>query len=348
MHTLPAHTGGVSVATGLDVALEGIPWGRAPVGLVTHDPARTGDGRAGRAALRERGADVRRLFSPEHGLDAAALDGAAVGDGTDALTGLPVVSLYGERQAPRPEDLQGIEALVIDLQDVGARCYTYQSTLVLALRAAAAAGLPVWVLDRPNPVTGLHVEGIRRRPEEESFVGQLPIPMRHGLTFGEIATWAGPPDLDLHVVRVRGWERHLWWDQTGLPWTPPSPAIPDPDTALAYLGTVLLEGTTWATGRGTEAPFRVVAGPEHPIRVDWSDRDAFRPVEYGIRLLERLCRERGGPSWQGSGRTLDLLFGSPDLRLALERGDALEPLIEQSREEGRAFAAETAASRLYP
>lgn len=336
------------VATGLDVALEDLPWGRAPVGLVTHDPARTGGGRPGRLALLERGADLRRLFTPEHGLDAAAREGAGVGDGTDPLTGLEVVSLYGERRAPGPEDLAGLEGLVVDLQDVGARCYTYQSTMILALRAAAAAGLPVWVLDRPNPVTGLHVEGIRRRPAQESFVGLLPIPMRHGLTLGEIAGWARVPGLDLHVVRARGWTRERWWDETGLPWSPPSPAIPDPDTALAYPGTVLLEGTTWATGRGTAAPFRVVAGPDHPVTVDWTDRDAFRPVAFGIRLLERLCRERGGPSWRDDGRTLDLLFGAPDLRLALERGEPLEPLIEQGAQEGRAFAAETAGCRLYP
>ncbi len=336
------------VATGLDLALEELPWGTAPVGLVTHDPARTGDGRPGRLALLQRGARVRRLFSPEHGLDATAREGAAVGDLTDALTGLPVVSLYGERRAPRPDDLAGLEGLVVDLQDVGARCYTYQSTMMLALRAAAEVGLPAWVLDRPNPVTGLHAEGIVRRPPEESFVGLLPVPMRHGLTLGEVATWACPEGLELHVVRARGWSRELWWDQTGLPWTPPSPAIPDPDTALAYLGTVLLEGTTWATGRGTGAPFRVVAGPDHPITVSWSDREAFRPVAEGIRLLERLCRERGRHSWSNGGRTLDLLFGSPELRLLLERGESVEPLVERGLEEGRAFAAATEECRLYP
>lgn len=338
----------MSVATGLDVALDELPWGMSPVGLLTHGPARTRDGRPGRQALLDRGARVRRLFSPEHGLDAAAHEGAAVGDATDPLTGLPVISLYGERQAPREEDLAGLEGLVIDLQDVGARCYTYQSTMILALRAAAEAGLPAWVLDRPNPVTGLHAEGILRRPEEESFVGLLPIPMRHGLTFGELATWARPEGLDLNVVPARGWSRELWWDQTGLPWSPPSPAIPDPDTALAYLGTVLLEGTTWATGRGTPAPFRVVAGPEHPITVAWSDREAFRPVAAGMRLLERLCRERGGPSWSNGGRWIDLLFGSPDLRLVLERGESVEPLVERGLEEGRAFAAATEGCRLYP
>lgn len=335
------------VATGLDVALEELPWGASPVGMLTHDPARTGGGRPGRVALLERGARIRRLFSPEHGLQAGAAAGVAVGDRPDPVTGLPVISLYGERRAPRAEDLAGLEGLVIDLQDVGARCYTYLSTMILSLRAAAEAGLPAWVLDRPNPVTGLHAEGILRRPEQESFVGLLPVPMRHGLTFGEIATWACPPGLDLRVVPARGWTRDLWWDQTGLPWTPPSPAIPDPDTALAYLGTVLLEGTTWATGRGTASPFRTVAGPDRPITISWQDRDAFRPVAAGVRLLERLSRTRG-PSWSQGGRWLDLLFGSPELRLVLERGDSVEPLIERGLEEGCAFAEATEGCRLYP
>ncbi|MGH7912674.1 MAG: exo-beta-N-acetylmuramidase NamZ family protein [Candidatus Dormibacteraceae bacterium] len=335
------------VATGLDVALESLPWGSAPIGLLTHGAARTGDGRPGRVAMQEAGAQVRRLFSPEHGLEAAELDGVAVGDGVDAPTGLPVVSLYGDRRRPRPEDLADLEGIVVDLQDVGARCYTYQSTMLLALRAAAQAGLPAWVLDRPNPITGRHAEGVVRQAEAASFVGLLPIPMRHGLTFRELATWACPPGLELSVVRLRGWAREMWWDQTGLVWTPPSPAIPDPDTALAYPGTVLLEGTTWATGRGTAAPFRVVAGPDQPISVSWEVRDTYRPVAAGIRLLERLCHERGGPSWAGRGRTLDLLYGGPGLRETLERGDAVEPLIELARFEGRRFEAATRSCHLY-
>lgn len=336
-----------AVQPGVDVAGERLPWGGAPIGLLTHAPARTADGRPGRQALLAAGADVRRLFSPEHGLEAAALDGAPVEDGRDPLTGRPVVSLYGARQAPRPEDLDGLEGLVVDLQDVGARCYTYLSTMVLTLRAAAEAGLPAWVLDRPNPVTGRFAEGILRRDAETSLVGLLPIPLRHGLTFGELATWACPPGLDLTVVRMRGWSRERWWDGTDLPWVPPSPAITDPDTALAYLGTVLLEGTPWATGRGTAAPFRVVAGPEAPITVGWDDRDAYRPVAAGVRLLARLCAERGVPDWRAGGRTLDLLFGSPDLRETLDRGAPVEPLIERGAEEGARFEREAVWCHLY-
>lgn len=335
-----------TVQTGLERALEHVPFQDARVGLVTHRAAVTGEGVPGRRALLERGARIVRLFSPEHGLESAAREGVPVADATDALTGLPVISLFGGRRQPIPEDLEGLEGLVVDLQDVGARCYTYLSTMILVMEAATAARLPVWVLDRPNPITGQHAEGICRRPGFESFVGHLPIPMRHGLTFGELASWARPPGLDLHVVTMQGWRRGMWWDCTGLPWVRPSPAIPDADTALAYPGTVLLEGTDWSDGRGTPHPFVVVAGPENPIEIGWEDRDRFRPVAEGIRLLQRLC-ERDGPRWRGNGRTLDILFGSDALRVTLEAGESVEPLVEDAAREGAAFATATEAHRLY-
>jgi uncharacterized protein YbbC (DUF1343 family) len=218
--------------------------------------------------------------------------------------------------------------------------------MILAMEAAAEAGLPVWILDRPNPVGGVHVEGILRRMGFESFIGQLPIPMRHGLTFAEIASWARPEGLELHQVPMRGWRRDMWWDQTGRPWAVPSPAIPDADTALAYLGTVLLEGTDWSEGRGTPHPFRVVAGPEDPIEFSWDDRERFRPVAEGMLLLQRLCR-RDGVRWRREGRSLDLLYGGDELRLALERDQSLEPLLERSASEAGAFREATAGHRIY-
>ena len=335
-----------SVLTGLDVALERLPWRLARIGLVTHDPAVTGDGRTSRQALLDAGSRLVRLFAPEHGIRAAAREGAHIADAADPLTGLAVVSLYGRRRAPSDEDLDGLDALVVDLQDVGARCYTYLSTLMLCLEAAAKAGLPVWVLDRPNPVTGLHAEGLIRREGFGSFVGRLPIPMRHAMTFGELATWARPEALDLHVVEMRGWRRALWWDGTGRDWVPPSPNIPDPDTALAYLATVYLEGTGWSEGRGTSRPFVTVGGPEHPITVGWEDRERFRPIAEGIRILAGLVG-RDGPRWTDQGRTLDLLFGSDALRLTLEAGRPVDALIEQADREGRAFTASVAQHHLY-
>lgn len=330
----------------MEVALERPTFGSARLGLVTHRAAVTLAGTAGRLEMRRAGVNLVRLFSPEHGLESAALDGVAVADGTDTLTGLPITSLYGDHRKPTPEDLDGLDGLAVDLQDVGARCYTYQSTMILAMEAAAEAGVPVWVLDRPNPVGGVHVEGMLRRDGFESFIGQLPIPMRHGLTFAEIASWARPEGLELHTVPMRGWRRDMWWDQTGRPWAVPSPAIPDADTALAYLGTVLLEGTEWSEGRGTAHPFRVVAGPEAPIEFSWADREAFRPVAEGMLLLQRLCR-RDGVRWIRQGRSLDLLYGGDDLRLALERRLPLEPLLERAEAEAEAFREATAAHRLY-
>ena len=162
-----------------------------------------------------------------------------------------------------------------------------------------------------------------------------------------MSTWARPADLDLTVVTMRGWWRGAWWDCTGRPWMAPSPAIPDPDTALAYLATVYLEGTKWSEGRGTRSPFTVVAGPERPITVSWSDREIFRPVATGVRLLEALC-QRDGPRWRDGGHTLDLLFGSAELRERLERGHSVEPLIQRGLDEAHAFAVDAASSHLYP
>lgn len=333
------------VLSGLDAALEaGVPWGRARAGLLTHRAAVTAGGRPGWAALLAAGARIERLFSPEHGLDMEAAAGEPVADRRDALTGLPVSSLYGESREPRPQDLEGLEALVIDLQDAGARCYTYSASMALCLEAAGRAGLPVWLLDRPNPVTGRHAEGTLPEPAFRSFVSWLPVPLRHGLTMGELARLAAPPGLELHVVPLRGWTRDQWWDETGRPWVPPSPALVDPDVALAYAGTVLLEATRWDTGRGTAEPFRTVGG-SRAIRVDWDDRDAFRPVAAGIRLLARLCAEEGC-RWSNP-RHLDLLYGSDRLRRTLEAGASVEPLIEEGAAAARRFTESCSEHLLY-
>ena len=335
----------MSVLTGLEVLLsEGLPWGAARLGMLTHRAAVTIDGQPGWVALLAAGARVERLFSPEHGLATAAGAGEPVADGHDPFTGLPVVSLYNERRQPGPEDLDGLDALVIDLQDVGARCYTYSASMAQSLEAAARAGLPTWLLDRPNPVTGLHPEGAIPEAGLRSFVGWLPVPMRHGLTMGELARLAAPPNLDLRVVRLQGWRRDCWWDATGRPWVPPSPAMVSPEVALAYAGTVLLEATAWETGRGTPEPFRTVGG-ERAIRVEWEDRDSFRPVAAGIRLLARLCAEEGC-RWSSPDH-LDRLFGSDRLRRVLESGASVEPLIEEAAASGAAFASATAAHLLY-
>lgn len=204
------------------------------------------------------------LFGPEHGVRGDAQAGAAVTGSIDAATGLPVYSLYGEQRAPTPEMLAGIDALLFDIQDVGARFYTYPYTLANVLRAAKQQGIPVWVLDRPNPLGGEQVEGPVLETDFASFVGQFPIPVRHGMTLGELATLFNTAfgiNAELHVVKMRGWRRRDIEPGRTLPWVMPSPNMPTPDTALVYPGMALLEGTNASEGRGTTRPFEMIGAP---------------------------------------------------------------------------------------
>ncbi len=212
------------------------------------------------------GAGVRlaALFGAEHGFASAAGDAEAVGSTVDSRTGLPVFSLYGEHLEPTPEMLSDLDALVVDFQDVGVRFYTYISTLYYVLHGAGKVGLPVVVLDRPNPVTGTRVEGPLLQPGFESVIGISPLPVRHGLTFGEVARFMNDVhslNARLEVVTMRGWERPQWFDQTGLPWILPSPGMPHLSTAVIYPGTCFLEGTNLSEGRGTSLPFEVAGAP---------------------------------------------------------------------------------------
>lgn len=213
---------------------------------------------------------IGRLFGPEHGVRGEAQDMEAVAEPADRATGLPVVSLYGETEAslrPRPEHLNGLDAIVYDLQDVGARYYTFVYTLSFMMEAAGAAGIPVIVLDRPNPIGGLAVEGPVLIAGWESFVGRYPLPVRHGLTTGELAQLfrdAFGIRCDLRVLRMSGWSRAMHYEDTGLPWVLPSPNMPTPDTARVYPGGCLIEGTNLSEGRGTTRPFELVGAPWLP------------------------------------------------------------------------------------
>ena len=205
------------------------------------------------------------IFGPEHGLRGTAEDGEAVRDGVDQLTGVPVYSLYGKAHRPTPEMLSGIDLLVFDIQDVGARFYTFISTMGLAMQSVAEAGIPFMVLDRPNPLSGTYVSGFILEPELESFVGQYSIPIAHGLTVGELAVMikgeALLPGLDsliLEVVPMENWTRTMQWPDTGRSWVPTSPNIPQFETALVYPGTCFFESTAGSEGRGTRNPFRQV------------------------------------------------------------------------------------------
>jgi uncharacterized protein YbbC (DUF1343 family) len=205
------------------------------------------------------------IFGPQHGFRSDLQDNMIeTPHATDPHRDVPIFSLYSETREPTPEMLDLIDVLVIDLQDVGARIYTFIYTMANCLRAASRAGLPVIVCDRPNPVGGVQVEGPMLEPGYESFVGQFPIPMRHGLTVAELARLfnehhgIGAP---LEIVPMEGWSREMYFDGTEIPWIMPSPNMPTLDTAIVYPGTVLFEGTMVSEGRGTTRPFELIGAP---------------------------------------------------------------------------------------
>jgi uncharacterized protein YbbC (DUF1343 family) len=207
------------------------------------------------------------LFGPEHGFGGEAQDLVGVVDAVHPRFGCPVQSLYGDSREslrPRQESLRGLDTLVVDLPDVGSRYYTFQATMLLCLEAAAECDLPVVILDRPNPLDGMTIEGPGIQPGFESFVGPHSIPIRHGMTIGELAllyTSERNLNLALHVVACEGWRRDFYFDETFLPWVMPSPNMPTLDTALAYPGQCLVEGTNISEGRGTTRPFEICGAP---------------------------------------------------------------------------------------
>jgi uncharacterized protein YbbC (DUF1343 family) len=280
------------VQTGLDVLLEegiGKLRGRR-VGVLCH-PASVSSRLVHIVdALAATQVNLTRLFGPEHGIRGEAQDMIGVEGNRDPRTGIPVTSLYGatvESLVPTSAELADIDVLLVDLQDVGSRYYTFIWTMALCLQSAARAGVAVLVLDRPNPIGGVAIEGGEVAPWAESFVGLGSVPVRHGLTIGEVARlvragmpWGGerfakPLDCDLQVIAVRGWKRGDFFQATALPWVLPSPNMPTVDTALVYPGLCLLEGTNISEGRGTTRPFEIIGAPF----VD------------GYRLAERLDTE---------------------------------------------------------
>lgn len=245
------------------------------VGLVVNHTARVGDRHLVDLVAESPDVELTALFGPEHGLRGTADAGERIEDGRDPRTGVPIYSLYGATRKPTPEMLEDVDVLVFDIQDVGARFYTYISTMGLAMQAAAEEGLAFVVLDRPNPLGGEYVDGFVLEPEFKSFVGEYPIPMAHGMTVGELARMIrgegmmdGLENLDLHVVEMEGWRRDALWPETGLSWVPPSPNIPDFETALVYPGAVLFEATSVSEGRGTRQPFKQIGAP-------WADGEAL-------------------------------------------------------------------------
>lgn len=254
-----------------------------------------------------------RLFGPEHGVRGELQDMASVTGIADPLTGIPVVSLYGdhiESLKPTLDSLQDLDVLLIDLQDVGSRYYTFIWTMALCLEVAAQAGIQVLVLDRPNPINGMTIEGGEVDSQFESFVGMGSIPVRHGLTIGELARmiaagipWGGarfarPLDLDLRVISMQGWSRDGYFDSTCLPWVFPSPNMPTLDTALVYPGLCLIEGSQISEGRGTTRPFEILGAPYvdgHALAIRLGDLPGvrFRPLSFQP-MFHKYANERCG------------------------------------------------------
>jgi uncharacterized protein YbbC (DUF1343 family) len=284
------------------------------------------------ALLAAPGVSVGAIFGPQHGFRSDVQDNMIETPHVDdPLRRVPVYSLYSETREPTAEMLKGLDALVIDLQDIGARIYTYIYTMANCLRACARHGVEVIVCDRPNPIGGRDVEGPMLVAGYESFVGQFPIPMRHGMTIGELARFFNEHfaiGAQLEVVTIEGWKREMYGDATGIPWVMPSPNIPTLDSTIVYPGTVLLEGTMASEGRGTTRPFELIGAPwvmaerfadtmngrglpgvhfrpavfeptfqKHAktpcggCQIHVLDREAFLPVLTGVTLIEQLRTE---------------------------------------------------------
>ena len=345
------------------------------VGLVSMPAAVLSDLTLSLEALRIAGIKVTTLFGPEHGFGGAALDGAHVDNATDPRTGLPVYSLYGAINEPTAEMLGNVDVLIFDMQDVGARFYTYLSTLFYVLRSAGKSDKPVLVLDRPNPITGSRVEGVPIASGFESFVGIVDIPMRHGMTLGELAHYMNAEyalQADLHVIEMHGWQRVMWFDETALPWVPTSPAMPHLSTAILYPGMCLLEGTNLSLGRGTALPFEVCGAPwldgyalakalnglqlpgvrfretvftpstsNHAgsecrgVQVHVTDRDSLRPVEMALHLIA-IARCFSGDAWMWNPH-FERLAGDERLRSALEAGTGVAEILATWEESISAF-----------
>ncbi len=271
---------------------------------------------------------LRALFAPEHGIRGDQQAGAAIENQKDKKTGLPVYSLYGSHKAPSSRQLADLDVFVVDLQDVGARFYTYLYSMYYVMESCARSGIPVIILDRPNPLGGLITEGPLLHASCRSFVGLFPVPARYGLTIGEFAQYINQTQqlgCPLHIAKLAGWNRNACYDDTDLPWIAPSPNIPSVDSALTYVGTCLFEGTNVSEGRGTTKPFELVGAPwlNHDkvlavisqdalagchLRPCWyqpvyskyqneicagfqihiTDRAAFRPFSAGVALLDAI------------------------------------------------------------
>lgn len=372
----PAGTTAAAVRPGIEVFLADVPESLRGkrVGLITNhtgiDRARTSD-----IDLIARHKDLKlvALLAPEHGIRGDVEAGERIQDEKDPATGIPIYSLYtAEDRGPTPEMLKDVDVLVYDLQEVGGRTWTYVSSMALSMRAARRQNIPFVVLDRPNPIAGEIVEGALLDPKFASFVGMFPIPARHGMTVGELATLFNQKHgigADLLVVRAANWNRSLWFDETGLPWSNPSPNLRSLAALTSYPGTVYFEGTNLTEGRGTDRPFEQIGASwlnaaavaqrmneaRLPgirfeaitmavsataakfkgqtiagIRFVVTDRQTYRPVRTALLLIDEIKRQHPREfAWRP---TIDRLTGSDKVRLAIDGGRLAELLGEWDRE----------------
>ena len=322
-------------------------------------------------------AELTTLFAPEHGFY-GEMD-VQLESTHDPHTGLPIHSLYGDRRAPTPDLLEDLDALVFTIQDVGVRFYTYISTMVRCMAAAAEAGIGFYVIDRPNPITGTRLEGNVTEPRFQSFVSIGPLPVRHGMTIGELAMMFNDIDgigADLTVVKMPMWDRAHWFDLTAWPWVMPSPAMPSLDTAIVYPGTCLYESLNISVGRGTSRPFELIGAPWidpfkladamnasdlagalfRPtyfvptyrryegercggIQIHVTDRDVFLPVTMAIHLLLQIRAHQPELFDWGPEDRLCRKRGTDRFRQQVEAGVTAEGILDGWEEERRAFEA---------
>ena len=364
--------------TGLDVlaAEDFQPLRGKRIGLITNPTGVDHTGRRNIDVMREAGVNIAALFSPEHGF-AGTEDHPDVGDTSDAATGLKVFSLYGKTLRPTPEMLRSLDALVFDIQDVGARFYTYETTMAYAMEAAAKAGIAYFVLDRPNPITGVHVEGPLLDRDQLSFVGYFPLPLRHGMTIGELAKLFNAENhigANLTVVAMKDWQRGDWFDASDLPWINPSPNMRSLNAALLYPGVAMLEYTkNYSVGRGTDAPFEQIGadfirGPElaaylnrrripgvrvYPtrfqavegVRFAITNRDDFDSARLGLEIAAALQKLYPGKIDWDAGKKL---IGSAEVIRALAAGDDPRDIQQKMADSVAAFLKLREKYLLYP
>ena len=351
------------------------------IGIITNQTGCNREGRHIVDVFRDmKGVTITAIFSPEHGLYGVREAGEKIDSQTEKESGLAVYSLYGETLKPTPEMLKDMDVLIFDIQDIGARFYTYISTMSLAMEAAAENKKRFVVLDRPNPINGVQVEGNILKKEFAGFVGLHPIATRYGMTVGELARmfneegWlANGVKAELVVVPMKGWQRHLWYDETGLSFIKPSPNMPNLETAMVYPGLCLLEGTNVSEGRGTDMPFRQFGAPWidseklaaglnklnlagmrfeagsftpvdskykgqkcHGVKVIITKRDSIEPFWSGVQIVNAIYQM--DPNWfEWKSEHFDRLCGTSAIREAIVKGIPLETLKEQWQADMEAF-----------